>query len=127
MRRLKSRRRPPRSDRSTGGWRCSDRKECRVTALVISEVQIRDEALATRYRELAASSISAHGGRDLARGVLPIAAEGEWPDDRLLVVVAFDSLSQVHHWYGSPEYAPALEISRRALFRRLLFVELSGT
>ena len=37
-------------------------------AYVISEVAVLDEAQATRYRELAAASVAAYGGRYLARG-----------------------------------------------------------
>jgi uncharacterized protein (DUF1330 family) len=51
---------------------------------VISEVRVLDEALAQRYRELAAASIAQYCGRYLVRGAVPEAAEGAWVDQRLL-------------------------------------------
>ena len=42
-----------------------------MPAYVISELQILDEKAAAEYRRLAAASIAEHGGRYLARGVLP--------------------------------------------------------
>jgi uncharacterized protein (DUF1330 family) len=32
-------------------------------------------------------------------------------------------MARAQEWYGSPEYAPAREISRTALRRRLIMVE----
>ena len=91
-------------------------------AYVISEVEIRDEELAGRYRELAARSIAAHGGSYLVRAALPEALEGAWPTTSRLVIVEFPSLAQAQAWYRSEEYAPAKALSRDALKRRLLLV-----
>jgi uncharacterized protein (DUF1330 family) len=94
-----------------------------VTAYVISEVEFLDEELADRYRTLARSSIEQYGGRYLARGATPDAVEGTWPARQRVVIVRFPSMQAAREWYASPEYAPALEIRRHALDRRLLFVE----
>jgi uncharacterized protein (DUF1330 family) len=32
-------------------------------------------------------------------------------------------MEQLRRWYASPEYAPALEVRKTALTRRLLFVD----
>ena len=74
-----------------------------MAAYAISEVEIYDEQQAARHRELAAASIAQCGGR--------------------VVIVEFPSMARLREWYASPEYAPALAIRRRALGRRLLFVE----
>jgi uncharacterized protein (DUF1330 family) len=94
-----------------------------MSAFVISEVEILDEQQGARYRELAAASIARHGGRYLVRGASPQVAEGEFPSERRVVVVEFPSLEQLSEWYASDDYAEALEISRTALRRRLIFVE----
>ena len=94
-----------------------------MAAYVISEVQIVDEAMFSRYRELAASSIALYGGRYLARGAGAEVVEGEPPIQGRIVIVEFSSLERAHEWYGSPEYAPALKLSKEALKRRLVFVE----
>lgn len=94
-----------------------------MPAYVISEVKFLDERAAAAYAEAAAVSIARYGGRYLARGARPEAAEGTWPDEYRIVVVEFPSMDAVRQWYGSPEYAQALEIRRDALDRRLLFVD----
>jgi uncharacterized protein (DUF1330 family) len=94
-----------------------------MSAFVISEVEILDEAQGGRYRELAAASIARHGGRYLARGATPDVAEGEFPSQRRVVVVEFPSMERLREWYASDDYAEALAISRTALSRRLIFVE----
>ena len=94
-----------------------------MPAYVISEVSVRDPELMERYRELAARSIALHGGRYLVRGARPVAAEGRWAADERSVIVEFPSMEQLRTWYGSPEYARALEIRPDALERRLLFVD----
>ncbi len=82
-----------------------------------------DEAAAERYRDLAAQSIARYGGRYLVRGATPTVPEGDWPSGARSVVVEFPSMEQVRRWYESGEYAAALRVRRKALHRRLLFVE----
>ena len=94
-----------------------------MAAYVISEVEVRDEAGAERYRDLAGRSIAHYGGRYLVRGAEPQVPEGEWPGPARVVVVEFPSMEQLQQWYSSPEYAEALAVRRTALDRRLLFVD----
>jgi uncharacterized protein (DUF1330 family) len=94
-----------------------------MAAYVISEVEILDEALGRRYRELAGDSIARYGGRYLVRGAVPEVPEGDWPDGERVVVVEFATMAQLQRWYRSPEYAEALALRETALSRRLLFVE----
>lgn len=94
-----------------------------MTAYVISEVEVLDQAGAQTYRELAAASIRRFGGRYLVRGADPTVPEGPWPPGRRVVVVEFASMDQLQRWYRSPDYEQALSVSRTALRRRLLFVE----
>jgi uncharacterized protein (DUF1330 family) len=94
-----------------------------MPAYVISEVEILDEALGQRYRDLAAASVALHGGRYIVRGGQPEVPEGQWPAQQQLVVVEFPTMQGLHDWYGSAEYAQALALRQSALERRLLFVE----
>src|SRR4051812_22029753 len=93
-----------------------------MTAYVISEVEIVDEALADRYRTLAQESIARYGGRYVVRGAAPYVPEGEWPEAARVVVVEFPTMDVAREWYASPEYAEALTLRETALERRLLFV-----
>lgn len=90
---------------------------------MISEVEVPDETQGQRYRELAAASITRHGGRYLVRGAEPDVPEGDWPERQRVVVVEFPSMARLREWYHSTDYAEALAIRRTALTRRLLFVE----
>ncbi|HVW44076.1 MAG TPA: DUF1330 domain-containing protein [Amycolatopsis sp.] len=94
-----------------------------MSAYVISEVEVLDEELATRYRTLAEQSIERFGGRYLVRGQQPEVLEGDWASARRLVIVEFSSMERARAWYDSPEYAEALKIRSRALDRRLIFAE----
>lgn len=94
-----------------------------VSAYLISEVEILDPTLADRYREIAAASIAAYGGRYLARGAKPAVLEGDFEEERVVVVVEFADRATAERWYDSPEYAEGREIAKVALNRRLLLVD----
>ena len=93
-----------------------------MSAFVISEVELIGEEAADRYRELAAASIAAYGGRYLARGAEAHVVEGA-PTSRRIVLCEFPSLERVRAWYASPDYAQALRFRDAALVRRLIFVD----
>ena len=96
-----------------------------MPAYVISDVEFLDAELVARYRTLALETIAKYGGRYLARGgpIEPI--EGDWTPQNI-VIVEFPSMRRAREWYRSPDYAEALELSRQALKRRLIFVEGIG-
>lgn len=94
-----------------------------MPAYVIAEVEILDDALDERYRDLAAASIASHGGRYVVRGTEPEVAEGKWPAAGRMVVVEFPTMGQLHQWYASVEYAAAVAGRHTELHRRLLFMD----
>jgi uncharacterized protein (DUF1330 family) len=96
-----------------------------MAAYVISDVEFLDSELVARYRTLALSSIAKFGGRYLVRGGPIVPVEGGWTPQNI-IIVEFPSMARAREWYGSPEYADALEIRDRALSRRLIFVEGVG-
>jgi uncharacterized protein (DUF1330 family) len=93
-----------------------------MAAYVISDVEFLDADLTATYRSLAQAAIARHGGRYLVRGGAIEPVEGGWTPQNI-VVVEFPSMERAHAWYRSPDYAEALAISRKALRRRLIFVE----
>jgi uncharacterized protein (DUF1330 family) len=93
-----------------------------MSAYLISDVEFLDPDLVATYRSLAQAAIARHGGRYLARGGTVAAVEGSWTP-RNIVIVEFPTMERTREWYRSPEYAEALAISKRALRRRLIFVE----
>src|ERR1700744_3542326 len=97
-----------------------------MTAYMISQVEVLDQDGWERYAGIAAPSIATYGGRYLARRTVPEVAEGDWapphPEGQQIIVVEFPTMQDLHSWYHSPEYAPALAIRQTAVRRRLLFV-----
>ena len=100
----------------------SIQKDPVAKAYVISEVEILDENAANHYKQFAAASIAAYGGRYLVRGAEPEVAEGQ-VTSRRIIIAEFPSMDILHKWYKSPEYAKALQFRKTALDRRLMFVE----
>ena len=97
-----------------------------MTAYMVSQVEVLDNAGWQRYGEIAAPAIAHYGGQYLVRRVVPEVAEGDWApphaDRQQIIVVQFPRMEQLHMWYGSAEYAAALAIRKTAVRRRLLFV-----
>lgn len=96
-----------------------------MTAYLISDVTIRDPGAFERYRTRAAASIKAFGGRYLVRGGEITVLEGQHRPSAL-VVVEFPDTETIQRWYGSPEYALALELRDQALVRSLIVVDGVG-
>jgi uncharacterized protein (DUF1330 family) len=94
-----------------------------MAAYSITDVEVLDADAFARYREVAGPAVARFGGRFLVRGAGPVVAEGEWPSGQRLKVIEFPNMKQLRAWYDSLEYAPAREIAKSALRRRLLFVE----
>lgn len=95
----------------------------RMPAYSITEVEAVDAGGARRYEEIAKPAIEGHGGRFLVLGAEPTVPEGDWPPQQRVVIIEWPSMEQMRAWYDSPEYAPARDVARSALHRRLLFVD----
>lgn len=93
-----------------------------MPAYVISDVTMRDAEAFEGYRTRAAASIAKHGGRYLVRGGQVEMLEGNW-NPGPLIVVEFPDMTLARRWYGSAEYAAALELRDAALSRNLILVE----
>ena len=98
-----------------------------MAAYLISQVEVLDEEGWQRYREIAAPAIAKYGGRYLIRGAMPEVIEGDWApphaERQQIIVAEFPTMQQLHAWYRSDEYAPALAERGTAVARRLLFVQ----
>jgi uncharacterized protein (DUF1330 family) len=93
-----------------------------VAVYVVSDVSVRNAQAVQVYRTRAADSIAKYGGKYLVRGGEVQALEGTWIP-RMLIIVEFPSREQATIWYGSPEYASALEVRDIALSRSLILVD----
>ena len=93
-----------------------------MTAYIIANVDVTDQAAYDEYRRGVPATIAAYGGRFLARGGATRVFEGEFLPKRL-VIIEFPDIAAAQRWYESPEYRPLLEMRKRASRGSLFVVE----
>jgi uncharacterized protein (DUF1330 family) len=93
-----------------------------MPAYVIATVNVKDPVRYADYRKMVLPTITAHGGRFLARGGRTDTLEGEWQPNRL-VIVEFPSVERAKAWWNSPEYAPAKALRQATSEGSLVVIE----
>lgn len=83
-----------------------------MAAYVIASIEVKDPVRYEDYRNGVLPTITAYGGRFLARGGAVHRLEGDWAPRRL-VIVEFPTVEQAKAWWSSAEYA-ALKALRQA-------------
>ena len=80
-----------------------------MSAYLIVQVNIADEAQYQKYREAVGPLLTKFGGKFLVRGAKVEALEGHH-DGRRLVIIEFPSGEAIHAWWNSAEYAPVKKL-----------------
>lgn len=93
-----------------------------MAAYVIVDIHITDPETYEEYRKLAGDTVTAFGGRYLARGGAVETLEGDWKPGRT-VVLEFPTLQRAKEWWGSAEYAPAKALRHRAARTGMIVVQ----
>jgi uncharacterized protein (DUF1330 family) len=93
-----------------------------MPAYVVVNVTVRDPQRYEDYKRLASPTVSAYGGRYVARGGPVEVREGAWSPARL-VILEFPSVERARSWYDSPEYAPAKAIRQACADAQLVIAE----
>lgn len=93
-----------------------------MTAYVIVDIEVLDKAAYAEYVALAPATVSAYGGRYLARGGRTEKLEGDWTPGRL-VILEFESLDRAKQWLNSPEYAPVKPLRHKAARSNMVVIE----
>jgi uncharacterized protein (DUF1330 family) len=93
-----------------------------MPAYVIVDIDIHDAVGYEEYKRLAASTVTAHGGRYLARGGATHVLEGDRVPHRL-VVLEFPTVAKARRWWDSPEYQPIKRIRQRCARTEMVVVE----
>lgn len=93
-----------------------------MAAYVIANIEVTDPAVYDDYRKGVHATVTAHGGRFLARGGAAERLEGAYAPKRV-VILEFPTMAALRAWYASPEYQPLLELRKRASKGDLLIVE----
>jgi uncharacterized protein (DUF1330 family) len=93
-----------------------------MPAYVIVNVTVRDPARYEEYKQLATPTVSAYGGRYVARGGPVEVREGGWAPSRL-VILEFPTVERARAWWDSPEYAPAKAVRQSCADTQLVIAE----
>ena len=95
-----------------------------MTAYVIYEADITDPEQYEQYKTRAAPSVTAAGGRYIARGGTVESFEGAAP--ARVVVLEFPTFDAATAWYHSDEYAEAKSLRAAAATARMFLVDGVG-
>ena len=93
-----------------------------MPAYVVVNVTVRDPQRYEQYKRLASPTVSAYGGRYVARGGPVDVREGAWSPSRL-VILEFPSMEQARAWWDSPEYAPAKAVRQSCADTQLVITQ----
>lgn len=93
-----------------------------MTAYVIVDIDVKDPTTYSEYVARAPVTVTAFGGKYLARAGRTEKLEGEWVPKRL-VILEFDSLEQAKRWLDSPEYAPTKALRHQAAHSNMVVIE----
>ncbi|HET9264274.1 MAG TPA: DUF1330 domain-containing protein [Vicinamibacterales bacterium] len=93
-----------------------------MAAYVIADVDVKDPVRYKNYRDMVLPTITAYGGRFVARGGQVDVLEGTWRPTRL-VIVEFPSVERAKAWWGSPEYAEARALRQATSVGSLIVIE----
>jgi len=93
-----------------------------MSAYVVVQEDIKDEAMFDRYRKQVMPTIAAHGGKFIVRGGKLTVLEGQWPMPRF-VIIEFPSRQAAEGWYRSPEYQKILPLRLKSGTGNLIIVD----
>ncbi len=93
-----------------------------MAAYVIVEIETTDPEAMQAYREAAAPTVAAYGGRYIVRGGAVQALEGGWQPGRV-VVLEFESAGRARAWWESEEYRDAKALRQRAGHTRMIIAD----
>lgn len=93
-----------------------------MSAYVIVDIDVRDPEGYKDYMTIAPATVTARGGRYLARGGKTEVLEGEWVPKRL-VILEFESIEKAKAWLESPEYHPARQMRHRTATTNMVVIE----
>jgi uncharacterized protein (DUF1330 family) len=93
-----------------------------MKAYVIADVDVKDPVRYAEYRNMVMPTITAYGGRFLARGGQVDPLEGDWQPKRL-VIVEFPSVERAKAWWSSPEFADAKALRQATSKGSLVVIE----
>lgn len=96
-----------------------------MPAYVVVDIQVQDPVRYEEYKLQAGPSVSAFGGRYLARGGAVTRLEGDWTPGRF-VILEFPSAARAKEWWDSDLYRPIKALRQASASSRMILVEGLG-
>lgn len=93
-----------------------------MSAYIIAEVTVTNEAQMTLYREWSSRAMQEHGAEVLVRGGKVVPLEEDWAPARV-VVLKFSDLDAAQAYYHSETYSHARKVREGAGSIRMFAVE----
>ena len=93
-----------------------------MSAYVIVEVSIHDQAAYEEYKKLTPAAVAAYDGKFVVRGGQAEALEGDWQPERI-VVLEFPTVERAKEWWSSEMYTAAKVIRQRAATTKMIVVQ----
>jgi uncharacterized protein (DUF1330 family) len=93
-----------------------------VAAYVIAIVDVKDPVRYEDYRKTVLPTITAFGGKFIARGGHTEVLEGTWAPRRM-VILEFPSVERAKVWWSSPEYAGPKALRQATSEGTLILIE----
>ncbi len=93
-----------------------------MAAYVIVDIEVTDPKQYDTYKQMAATTVAAHGGRYIVRGGQAERLEGSWVPHRI-VVLEFPSLGRARAWWSSDDYRPARALRDASATTQMILVE----
>lgn len=87
------------------------------------DVEWTDEDGRDRYAKAIGDVVAAYGGEFITRRPEYESLEGDWHFDGRPVLLRFETAAQGLEWYHSEEYAPLLELRKKAARTKIIFFE----
>lgn len=93
-----------------------------MPAYVIAEIEVQDHERYEEYRKRVPATITAHGGKYLARGGEVDYLEGDRPPQRT-IILEFENMERARQWWASDEYGALKQLRRNTSIGNIMLVE----
>jgi uncharacterized protein (DUF1330 family) len=93
-----------------------------MSAYLIAEETVHDEAMFGEYRKHVVATLEAFGGRFIARGGKLTVLEGEWQHPRT-VIIEFPSRESAEGWYKSADYQKIIGLRLKSTSGNLVILD----
>jgi uncharacterized protein (DUF1330 family) len=93
-----------------------------MPAYVVVDIAVRDREQYEQYKQLAAPTVAAYGGRYLVRGGASETLEGGWKPSRF-VILEFPDADAGRSWWHFSEYGPAKALRQASADTDMVLVE----